>query len=138
MIRISTEPTAEELKTLDERLEDYNVQKTGIDDAKPIGFTVYDDETLIGGLNGVTSFGWLYIATLWLEESHRHQGIGKQLLQAAEKEALSRGCQHACLTSFTFQAKPFYEMHGYKMFGQLDDYPEGEKMYFMQKVLKDY
>ncbi len=136
MIRINTEPTSEELKKLDERLENYNVQKTGIDDAKPIGFTVYDADTLIGGLNGVTSFGWLYIATLWLDESHRHRGVGTQLLQEAEKEALRRGCQRACLSSFTFQAKPFYEKHGYTVFGQLDDYPAGEKMYFMQKVLK--
>jgi GNAT superfamily N-acetyltransferase len=135
MIRISTEPTSEELSELDERLEDYNVQKTGIDDTKPIGFTVYDAEVLIGGLNGVTSFGWLYIATLWLDESHRHRGIGKQLLQAAENEALRRGCRHACLTSFTFQAKPFYEKRGYTVFGHLDDYPAGEKMFFMQKAL---
>jgi len=136
MIRISTEPTAEELKKLDECLEDYNVKKTGIDDAKTLGLTVYDVEKLIGGLNGLTSFGWLYIETLWLDEAYRHRGIGKQLLHAAEKEALRRGCQCACLTSFTFQAKPFYEKHGYEVFGQLDDYPRGEKMYFMRKTLE--
>jgi len=137
MIRISTEPTPEELKKLDECLEDYNVKKTGIDDAKAIGLTVYDVETLIGGLNGVTSFGWLYIETIWLDEAYRHRGIGKQLLQDAENEAVKRGCKFACLTSFTFQAKPFYEKYGYEVFGQLDNYPEGEKMYFMRKSLKN-
>lgn len=137
MIRVNTEPTQEELAKLDEYLEDYNAQKTGIEDTKPIGLTVYDTETLVGGLNGVTSFGWLYIATLWLDEAYRHQGIGTELLQAAEQEALRRGCLRSCLTSFTFQAKPFYEKHGYEVFGRLDDYPEGEKMYFMKKVLKD-
>ncbi|MFK7995769.1 MAG: GNAT family N-acetyltransferase [Granulosicoccus sp.] len=137
MIRISTEPTPEELRKLDERLEEYNAQRTGIVDSRAIGFTVYDTEVLIGGLNGVTSFGWLYIETLWLDEAHRHSGIGSQLLLAAEKEALSRGCQQSCLSSFSFQAKPFYEQHGYEVFGQLDDYPAGENLYFMRKNLND-
>ena len=33
------------------------------------------------------------------------------------------------------QARPFYEGHGYHVFGSLDDYPAGHTCYFLTKEL---
>ena len=135
-ITIDPNPSEADIAAITRRLELFNSQKTNRYDAEPLHLAVRDEEgRLIGGLNGITSFGWLYIEILWLDEPYRHDGIGSDLLQLAEAEALSRGCQHACLMTFSFQARPFYEKHGYTVFGQLEDYPEGETLFYLRKRL---
>ncbi|MDP3936617.1 MAG: hypothetical protein Q8R92_00595 [Deltaproteobacteria bacterium] len=46
-----------------------------------------------------------------------------------------RRCAHAHLDTFSYQARPFYERHGYTLFATLDDYPPGHKRYFLRKAL---
>ncbi len=129
--------TDQEIQTLDQRLEAFNVQQTGIDDIRPLGIAVRDEAgRLVGGLKGLTLLGWLYVNVLWLEEDSRGQGLGTELLRRAESEAADRGCRAACLTSFSFQAPGFYLRQGYRIFGQLEDYPEGETKYFLTKSLR--
>jgi GNAT superfamily N-acetyltransferase len=90
---------------------------------------------VIGGLWGHTSFGWLYTQLLVVPEALRGQGVGRQLLQAAEALALQRGCHGAWLDTFNPQALLFYERVGYRRFGQLDDFPAGGTRYFLKKEL---
>ena len=67
----------------------------------------------------------------------RGQGYGSRLLLAAEEEARTQGCRGVFLSTFSFQARPFYERFGYEVFGELADYPAGHALYFMQKTLQD-
>ena len=39
------------------------------------------------------------------------------------------------LSTHTFQARPFYERHGYHVIGLLDDHPRGHGQYTMRKTL---
>lgn len=55
------------------------------------------------------------------------------LMRTTEREAVARGCAHAHLNTFSFQARPFYEKLGYQVFGQLRDYPSGRTRYFLCK-----
>lgn len=93
------------------------------------------DGTVIGGLIGGTYWGWLHVDILWLSEGLRHQGYGSRLLAAAEEEAVRRGCRHAHLDTMDFQALPFYQRHGYTIFGALHDLPPGHTRFFLQKHL---
>ncbi len=94
---------------------------------------------IVGGLHGDTVYGWLYIALFWIAEDLRGQGYGKCLMNRAEQEALKRGGNHAYLDTFSFQALNFYQAMGYELFGELNNFPEGKKRYFLQKTnLKDY
>lgn len=128
--------TTEELVSIDGKLDAFNAQQTGFDDSQPLGLSVRDrDGHLVGGLKGSTGLRWLYIAVLWLEESHRGRGLGAALLGRAEELARERGCLGVCLTSFSFQAPGFYQRNGYEIFGELDDYPPGEKLVFLRKTL---
>jgi GNAT superfamily N-acetyltransferase len=70
-------------------------------------------------------------------EPPRGHGYGERLLQAAEKEARTHGCRGVFLSTFSFQARPFYERFGYEVFGELPDYPTGHAYYFMKKALPD-
>jgi GNAT superfamily N-acetyltransferase len=88
-----------------------------------------------GGLWGHTSFGWLYTQLLVVPEALRGQGLGRQLLQAAEAQAVQRGCHGAWLDTFNPQALAFYQRVGYAPFGQLDDFPAGGTRYFLKKAL---
>jgi GNAT superfamily N-acetyltransferase len=90
---------------------------------------------VIGGLLGETNVGWLFVAALWVAESHRGRGIGSALLAEAEKEAGRRHCVGVYLDTYSFQARPFYERLGYRLFGTLPDCPPGGAKYYLYKPL---
>jgi GNAT superfamily N-acetyltransferase len=90
---------------------------------------------IVGGIYGFTDRGWLRIEVLVVKDGWRRQGLGTRLLVAAEREARARGCHDAWLDTFSFQALPFYELHGYIVFGALENYPIGHSRYFVRKSL---
>ena len=109
----------------------------GVDhDRRPLCAFVRDAEgRVIGGATGHTDRGWLYLDCFWLPEGLRKGGLGGEVLRAAEGEAWARGCRRARLFTYSFQARGFYERHGYTVFGVLDDYPPGHSQIWMRKDL---
>jgi hypothetical protein len=51
------------------------------------------------------------------------------------EEARWRGARNAYLDTFSFQAPDFYQRHGYRVFGELVDFPPGHTRYYMTKQL---
>ncbi len=90
---------------------------------------------VLGGLIGTTVWGWLQVAQLWVDQQIRGDGYGMALMRAGEAEAQRRGCHHALLDTFDFQAREFYERLGYEVFGEVRDFPRGHTRFFMQKPL---
>lgn len=88
---------------------------------------------IIAGLVGKTYWGCLFINYLWVSDSLRGTGLGKMLLRQAEAEAQKRGCTFGWLTTFDFQAPRFYEKHGYRVVGQMDNFPPGHTLYTLRK-----
>ncbi|MCA1598415.1 MAG: GNAT family N-acetyltransferase [Chloroflexi bacterium] len=114
----------------------YNRSRVGDGEYRELTIFLRDpDRAVVGGLLGDTYWGWLSINIVWVAESLRGQGYGRALLAMAEREALQRGCHHAHLDTMSFQARPFYEREGYRVFGALHDVPMGHSRYFMQKAL---
>jgi GNAT superfamily N-acetyltransferase len=101
-------------------------------DYRPLALMVRERGRTIGGLLGETARGLLYIDLFWLAADQRRRGLGSRLLQAAEAEA----CRLAWLDTYDFQARPFYERHGYAVFAELDGLPNGHRRYFMRKRLE--
>jgi GNAT superfamily N-acetyltransferase len=116
---------------------EYNNSIVGPSNGRPL-FVVLRDPALnvCGGLSGSTSRGWLFIDHLVVPEASRRQGIGRELVTLAEREAANRGCHNAWLNTFEFQARGFYEKLGYTCFGELPDYPPGFSRFFMSKSLR--
>lgn len=59
-----------------------------------------------------------YILNLYVEKSHRGQGLAKRLMEKADKAFEARGVQYAILHP-TDMAKPIYEKLGWKTSGEM-------------------
>ena len=102
---------------------------------QPLTLELVDAGQLIGGLTATTNWEWLYIETLAVHASYQGQGLGRQLVARAEAIAQERGCTGAWVDTFTFQSPEFYLRLGYEAFGELADYPTGERRIFLRKHL---
>jgi GNAT superfamily N-acetyltransferase len=87
------------------------------------------------GIRFALQFDWLFLQALWVAEPYRSQGIGSRLLVGAEAAARDKGCRAAFLSTFTFQAPKFYDRHGYREFGRLNDFPLGHAAIWLWKPL---
>lgn len=113
---------------------DFRVARTPEGAPRPLDVILRrPDGEVVAGLTARTIWGWLRIDDLWVAAPLRGQGYGSQLLGHAETIARQRGCIHAELKTFSFQARGFYERHGFRVIGQLDDYPPGESFYWLRK-----
>jgi GNAT superfamily N-acetyltransferase len=129
----SDSPAAEDTKFLYRQLDGFNEAQAGPSSTRELAVFARRDTEIVAGLYGFTLWNWLHIRYLWVAEDLRHQGLGRQLMLAAEREARLRGCEHAHVDTFSFQAIPFYERLGYSVFGRLEDYPSGHHRVFLQK-----
>jgi GNAT superfamily N-acetyltransferase len=121
---------------LEERLYDFNVQATGITDGMMLNALVHDEMgNVIAGINGHTWGGCCEIKQLWVDEAYRRQGLGYQLMQAAEQEARHRHCHQILLATHSFQAPHFYEKLGFDRLASVPDYPQGHQQIFYIKRL---
>ena len=118
-------------------LLDFNEVRLGPSGEQPVKFVARDSAgTVVGGILGHTRWRWLYIAKLWVDERARGHGLGTRLMAAAEDLARSRSCTDVSLDTFDYQARPFYEMLGYELFGTLEGYPPGSRQYYLRKRLR--
>jgi GNAT superfamily N-acetyltransferase len=130
------DPSPEDVRDLYSAIVDYNTAQVGDHWTGRLHIFARDQHgQLIGGIYGFTDRGWLRIEVLVVKAAWRGQGAGAQLLAAAEAEARARGCHDAWLDTFSFQALPFYQQHGYAVFGALENYPAGHTRYFVRKAL---
>ncbi len=98
---------------------------------------VAEDGSVVAGLAGWTWGTCAGTSLVWVREDARRQGWGGQLLAAAERVARQRGCQQIIVTSFTFQAPRFYELHGYVETGRVEGLPvAGEADVHLRKQLQ--
>ncbi len=90
---------------------------------------------LLGGAYGFVNWHWLDVSLLWVAEAHRGRGLGSRLLLRLEAEAWQRGCRRSHLETFSYQARVFYQRHGYQAFANLPDYPPGHTKVYLRKTL---
>lgn len=135
-VAVEAEIDGAEIAVVTKGLGTFNAAHTGGDMPDYLFITVRgDDGEIRGGLLGGTYLGWLQVQVLWLADTVRGQGYGTALMQAAEDEALRRGCPRVLVETLSFQALPFYEKRGYTIFSQLADFPPGGSRYTLTKYL---
>lgn len=117
-------------------INEYNTQQAGDDNAKILCYALKGpDDVIVGGVVAQIYWDWLYVDLMWIKEDLRGRGYGHRLLTMLEDEARERGARNAFLDTFSFQAPDFYKKHGYQVFGELQDFPNGHQRYYLTKQL---
>jgi ribosomal protein S18 acetylase RimI-like enzyme len=111
-------------------------QKKGF---KPLDFFAFfirdKDSTILGGCNGCTLYGSLHIDQLWVAESHRHQGLGSQLVEAALLYGKNKGCLFATVNTMDWEALGFYQKAGFNIEFERHGFFKDSVFYFLRKEL---
>jgi GNAT superfamily N-acetyltransferase len=135
-LEIESTPTPDDVQFLDDRLYEFNVAATGIDNGRLLGIFVRDASgTITAGLSGWTWGDCCRIEKLWVREDLRRSGLGRRLVVAAEREAAHRGCRLVTLDSHSFQAPEFYRKLGYELWAVLDGYPSPHRHCYLRKTI---
>ncbi|MEU2672861.1 GNAT family N-acetyltransferase [Streptomyces sp. NPDC007164] len=134
---VTDSPISADIAVISDSLDRFNIERTGIDDRRPLAVLIRDPEThqAIGGLTGRTSLGLFFVDLFFLPPRLRGSGLGREILRQAEKEARARGCRAAVLYTITFQAPGFYRKQGWKLLGEVRCDPPGAGRVFMTKEL---
>lgn len=135
-IEVFHSPSLDEIEFLKQKLIDNNREFVGSSLRQPIALFTYDEHrNCIGGCSGHTYGNWLFIEYLWVDNTIRKKGIGSKLLNSMEHQAHLRKCKFSLLDTFSFQARPFYEKHGYQTVMTLDDFPMHHQRFYLTKKL---
>lgn len=135
-LNVTDAVTHQDLDEVRHGLNAYNSRFIDISEFKSLGVFVTDAHGgKLAGLTGSTTGNWLRIDMLWVSDALRGQGVGTQLIQAAEEEARRRGCCYAQVDTASFQARPFYEKLGYALRLSLDNYPRHHQRHYLSKAL---
>lgn len=121
---------------LSQQISDFNWARWEVSERLPFAMQVKNDVgDVIAGAAGRTFGDWLLLDTLWVSDVLRGQNVGSKILKQVEVLGKQRGCKRCLLDTLNFQAKPFYEKHGYQVEWTQQGYPKTGCKYFMTKVL---
>jgi GNAT superfamily N-acetyltransferase len=136
-LQLEEHPDPADLRMLEDGLRDHGLRFTaGVPGFQPLGvFARGADGRVLGGAFGQVNWTWLFVSMLWVAAEMRGRGLGAELLRALERAAHARGCLRVHLDTFSYQARPFYERLGYRVFATLDEYPPGHRRFFLEKAI---
>jgi GNAT superfamily N-acetyltransferase len=116
-------------------LRGYNRARLGRVTFKEVAVTVREGDDIVGGVVGQIWCGWLFIQLFWIDEAFRGEDRGTELIGKLEDEARAAGATHAYVDTFSFQAPDFYQKRGYRIFGELENFPVGHSRFWLTKAL---
>ncbi|ODQ01146.1 MULTISPECIES: GNAT family N-acetyltransferase [Salinivibrio] len=136
--RMDANPSDDDITAIRQGLKQSNHPfLAGIPEGSLAGYAFNDHDERVGGIIANTWGQWLLIKYLWVDDAFRQRHVGSHLLSNLEEYGKEVGCKMAFVDTFSFQAKPFYEKHGYQCQMTLDDYPLNHSLHFMTKKLAD-
>jgi GNAT superfamily N-acetyltransferase len=119
---------------VDNGIGEFNDAAAPLHEVRSLGVFARDaSDEVVGGAVGRTWGQACELLQLWVADSHRGRDIGTELMQRFEAHALARGCEEFYLETYSFQAREFYEKHGYRVAYTLDAYPHRIERYLMRK-----
>lgn len=101
---------------MDAGLTKYELERGIQINYKKFAFLLVDEAgQVFGVLNAYSAYLDVYVDDLWVDETQRGRGYGRQLLQAVEELARKMGCSNVNLVTNEFQAPGFYPRCGYEV-----------------------
>ena len=87
---------------------------------------------IMAGVNEL-DVGWIW--KIWVDEEYRHQGLGTRLLKHFEKVAKQKGATVITAPEIFDWNVGFFAKAGYKVSGELEDFPKGHTHFLIEKIL---
>ena len=141
-VELALEPTQSDLQTISQGIQAFN--QTHMPDnvvfEPDLRFAVFarnHTNEVIGGIRANAYWNYCTIELLWLSEQARGKGVGSQLITQTEAYARTKGIGYIRTETLDFQAKGFYQKHGYTLFGELPNHPKGHTTYCLMKQLNE-
>jgi GNAT superfamily N-acetyltransferase len=142
-LTVEADPDPADVALLEARVAEQTARATGHDDDGDgeiqLAIFVRDaDGTIRGGISGWTWGGCCELQHLWVDETQRGRGLGTRLIDAAEAEAVRRGCGQVVLFTHAANAGADgdrWTRRGYELVGRVDDYPKGDAALWFCKGL---
>jgi len=135
-IEIAENPSPETFRLILDGVRSFNRDRTGNEAPRQVACLLRNElGEVAGGVQGSLWGRSMHIDALWIDENHRGRGHGSELMKVIEDYALSHQHPLIYLETTSFQALPFYEGLGYRVFGQLPDITEGHTLFFLCKEL---
>jgi N-acetylglutamate synthase-like GNAT family acetyltransferase len=103
---------------------------------KYFNISLENDSRIFGGIYCEIYWNCMCIDKLFVKEENRNEGWGVKLLNKAINYSKKEELSFVYLTTYSFQAREFYEKYGFKIVGELKDYPPGETYYTMRYDIK--
>ena len=136
-LELAEPPSAEDSRLLLDGVRSFNRDRTSNERPRTVAYFLRDEDGKIsGGVQGMLWGRSMHIDVLWVDERLRGQGLGSRLMKAIENYGATHDYPLVYLETASFQALPFYEGLGYRIFGELPEISEGHKLFFLQKDLK--
>lgn len=98
-------------------------------------FDIRLEDEKLGALIGTIYWNLMEIDDFYICESHRGQGIGKNLLMKAIDVAHDMKLNYIMLNTFGYQSQEFFHKFGFRVVGEITDYPPGVSYYTMKLEL---
>ena len=115
-------------------IRDYAFEKKGHKPIEAFAISIRNENDEIkGGCNGAVYYGCLYVDQLWIKKEFRHQGLGKQLMNAAEILGKGKGCLFSTVNTMDWEALDFYKKLGYFVEFERKGYHKNSVFYFLRK-----
>ncbi|MFM8757484.1 MAG: GNAT family N-acetyltransferase, partial [Limnohabitans sp.] len=123
-----------DIDAIDSGLEGYNQSEPELQQVRRLVVVARTgSKEVCGGALGRTWGQCCELQQLWVSDLYRGSGVGTRLIGEFEQEAKARGCRLIYLDTFSFQARPFYEKHGYVVVLETSGFTKGIVKYTMHK-----
>ncbi|HEX6289051.1 MAG TPA: GNAT family N-acetyltransferase [Herpetosiphonaceae bacterium] len=135
-VEMTERPSNEALGLIVNGVRSYNYAMRGHEAPRPVAFFLRDqDSRIVGGVSGDLWGRSVHVSAMWVDERYRGQGYGASLLRELEAYAAARGHVLAYVETLSYQAAPFYQKQGYRVFGALEGIAEDCTYFFLRKDL---
>jgi ribosomal protein S18 acetylase RimI-like enzyme len=122
---------------LNEKFNDYSIEAVGATSgysAFALAATTPAGER-VGAVTGLVYWGVLVVSSLVVSETHRGEGVGSQLLNAALKLGVEKDCSMCVVETMSFQAPAFYIRNGFTRVGRVGGFRDGVELLRFSKAI---
>ena len=135
-LELDEHPSPEDFRTLVDGVRSFSRDRTGNEWPRPVAYYLRDaEQRIIAGVQGTLWGRSMHIDAVWVDDNHRGNGYASKLMVAIEDYAAAHAHPLIYLETTSFQALPFYQGLGYRIFGELPGISEGETLFFLKKEI---